>query len=145
MIKYYALHYFYDENDKNVEKKEKVTNEINIELVHSNPHQTLDHYKYLLRKKLLIEGKIKIRKEKTSLELSNIELTKLRTKLDTLLVRSVRDDLTQNEKIELERNIFKLKEGIEIANEPIDRLKNEESIKKPNTKRICYYAARKER
>ena len=109
------------------EIKIRIINEVKNELINSNPHETLDHYKYLLRKNMLREGKIKMKKEKTSLELSNAELDKLKTKLDRLLIKNLDEDLNLAEKKELKKEISNLKEGIEIASEPINKLKDEES------------------
>ena len=112
------------------EIKENVFSSIQKELTKGvNPHQTLDHYKYLLRKNLLLEGKKKMRQEKTALEMSNIELDKLRTKLDSLLTQKQNENASSNHinDIYLSTEIDNLRDAIEIANEPLNNLKNEES------------------
>ena len=116
-------------DDPEMKKKimSKVQNQMKEDLNDGNPHQKLDLFKYLLRKNLLEEGKNKRKHEKTALELSNIEISNLCNKLNDLLCKSTRDNLTQAEKSSIDIEIDNLRDAVDLANEPINKLKDEES------------------
>jgi exonuclease III len=88
-----------------------------------NPHEKLDYFKYLLRAEILKEGKLKSKVEKSRLEISNNEVSILKAKLDKLLLERHNGN-TQNDS-----DIESVKIAIEIAEEPINELKLNESKK----------------
>jgi len=86
-----------------------------------NPHLILDHHKFVLRQTLLREGRLKKYREKSIYEQSCYEITNLRKELDDELIKSA--DLT-NQNV---GKINNLKEAIELAEGPLNDLKNAES------------------
>jgi len=108
------------------EIKDKVTNELNNKLLEiplgSNPHQILDFFKFSLRTIMLREGKEQSKIDKNRLELSNIEINRLKTHLDNKLLE-YNDILSEDQLIELTN----IKDSIEFAELEIADLKEQES------------------
>jgi exonuclease III/flavodoxin len=90
------------------------------------PHLRLDFVKTKLRQFMLEEGRKKAKIDKSSLLHTNKEISRLEKIRDSLLMQLSRTS-NANNIVKLMQEIDKLSISIEIAKEPLDKLKNEES------------------
>jgi len=106
--------------------KDRVVNDIKLKLdeipTNWNPHQVLDYFKYSLRIIMLKEGRIKSNHDKNKLELSNIEINRLKTHLDGKLLEFGIDPSPEQSAI-----LESLKDAIDIAELEIIDLKEQEA------------------
>jgi len=89
-----------------------------------NPHQKLDYVKMVTRNIMIEEGKVKARKDKSTLHYVTEEINALNDKLDKLLIEA-------SDNKNMDKNLFqgkldaidKIKEAIEITNQELDSIK----------------------
>jgi hypothetical protein len=110
--------------------QEDLLNKLNENTNGWNPHVKLDYAKMNLRNTLIAEGRVKARKDKSTLFYVTQEVNQLSDKLDKLLVKANGD---RNADIkELLNEIDNIKESIDIANIEL------EDIKKKQAERLIF-------
>jgi exonuclease III len=93
-----------------------------------DPHQILDFYKYSLRKVMLQEGKAKAKSDRSLIEHTNYEMNLITEKLNKVL-SDITNESADFEIENLKKQADRLKDALEIASAPLQKLKDEESKK----------------